>query len=125
MTNRYEEAITCQDAVNPSGVARVFTEQCAAFMRSPDYTGTDSVKRDPALRLIAYKLADLMGLHGMDVDDCLARMHAEEECRRMATRQESWADVMKRHIEDKSAVYPKQPDEPDPDCYDNDGNLVV
>jgi hypothetical protein len=61
MRNRYKEALDVQDACNPSGVARLFYDLACEFHRSPEYTGTDSVRNDPALRLIAYKLCELMG----------------------------------------------------------------
>jgi hypothetical protein len=62
MSNRYQTALDVQDACNPSGVGKLFERETHAFMDSPDYKGTDSVRNDPALRLIAYKLCELMGI---------------------------------------------------------------
>jgi hypothetical protein len=68
MASRYQDAIDVQNASNPFGVAHLFIELSREFINSPEYRGTGSLRNDPALQLVAYKLFDLM--HGgiMDLD---------------------------------------------------------
>lgn len=58
---RNKTAIQIQNACNPSGIAHAFIEACKEFRDSPADKGTDSLRADPALRLIAYQLSWLMG----------------------------------------------------------------
>ena len=65
--SRKQDAIAIQNACNPAGVARTLVAAIAEMHASPDYAGTDSVKSDPAVRLIVGKLADLCGIaHELD-----------------------------------------------------------
>jgi hypothetical protein len=90
-----KEALEVQDACNPGGVAALLTREMSAFMRSPEYTGTTSLRNDPALRLIACKLASLF-----DVSD----MTSKEEnslydivyARKDEAESETWEDRAKR-----------------------------
>jgi hypothetical protein len=63
---RQETAWMIQDACNPMGVANELLHQMKAFCDTPEYTGTDSIRNDPALRAIAYKLADLFRVSNWD-----------------------------------------------------------
>jgi hypothetical protein len=49
-------------ACNPSGIAHSIVEACAELRKEPDYTGTDQMRADPAIRLMVHQLAFLMGV---------------------------------------------------------------
>lgn len=66
MQNRHEIAWAIQNACNPMGVAHELIAQMRAFQSAPEYTGTTSMRDDPALRAIAYKLADLFAVADWD-----------------------------------------------------------
>lgn len=66
---RNRDAIAIQaGACNPSGVARSLVQAIDEFTDSPDYTGTDSVRADPAIRLICHQLAFLLGVGEINWD---------------------------------------------------------
>lgn len=60
--NRFQDALDIQNACNPSGVAIALSESISTFMKSPEYTGTDSISADPGIRLIAFQLSFLLGV---------------------------------------------------------------
>jgi DNA-directed RNA polymerase subunit RPC12/RpoP len=66
-------ALEIQDAVNPLAVANVLVKEIREFSRRPEFTGTRSVREDPALRAIAHKLADLFGVADFDAWDGIAK----------------------------------------------------
>ena len=95
MAKRHKEALEVLDACNPGGVAGLLAREMSAFMRSPEYTGTTSLRNDPALRLIAYKLASLFDVSNMtskEENSLYDLVHA----RKNETRPETWAERAKR-----------------------------
>lgn len=92
LSRRFETALDIQNACNPSGVAKTFYDLACEFMRSPEFTGTNAVRNDPALKLIAFKLADLMGVGTLDGTEAFWKAHDECVAKRDATRQESTND---------------------------------
>jgi hypothetical protein len=71
---RWQVALEVQDVTNPTAVCDELAEQIGAFSRSPDYSGsTESICRDPSLRLIVAKLADLFGVADLDAWADLAK----------------------------------------------------
>jgi hypothetical protein len=79
--SRFQMALDIQDAVNPSGVAHAFLDICLILRSQPSFEGTEALKRDPALRLISYKLADMMGNH---IVPPVVYTNAYDACKRMA-----------------------------------------
>lgn len=59
-TSRFQDALSVQNACNPSGVAYSLWKCCCAVSRY--HAGTDAVRTDPAVKLFVAKLADLVGL---------------------------------------------------------------
>lgn len=76
---RYQTALNVQYACNPSGVAHAFINACSEFRDTTEFTGTDSIKIDPALRLIAYQLAYLMGASDMSLTEYQKLLHHCED----------------------------------------------
>lgn len=68
MTRTADALAIQQGASNPSGVARALVRAIDEFQSSPQYTGTDSVRSDPAIRLICHQLAFLLGVRQLDDD---------------------------------------------------------
>lgn len=62
MSDRKDIAWRIQDACNPSGVTHELLRQMEKFRETEAFTGTTSLREDPALRAIAYKLADLFNV---------------------------------------------------------------
>jgi len=91
MAKRHNEALEVQDACNPGGVAALLTREMSAFLRSPEYTGTTSLRNDPALRLIAYKLASLFDVSNMTSNEENS-LHDLVHARKDETRPETWAE---------------------------------
>jgi hypothetical protein len=79
--NIYQKALDVQDACNPSGVAALYTVALTEFRVSPDFTGTQSIKDNAALTLIAFKLTDL---HGGVIMPFREWERAYETCKRLA-----------------------------------------
>jgi hypothetical protein len=66
---RWGNALSIQaGACNPSGIVHALLAAIQEMRDGPDYTGTDSVRQDPALRLIVHQLAYLMGIEEVDQD---------------------------------------------------------
>jgi hypothetical protein len=76
---RFQVALNVQSAVNPTGVAHAFLNACSAFRDTPECTGTESIKNDPALRLIVYQLAYLMGASDMPLIEYQKLVHHCED----------------------------------------------
>jgi hypothetical protein len=95
MAKRHKEALEVQDACNPGGVAALLSREMSAFMRSSEYTGTDSLRRDPALRLIAYKLADLFDVSILSDEN---ESYLRVECEKLKDEAplETWEERAKR-----------------------------
>lgn len=74
--NRFDEALLLQDACNPSGVAHTLIRMFDDIRKDPE-AGTDTLRRDPAVRCTVAKLADLCGL------DYTWPRDAHEECERL------------------------------------------
>ena len=72
--NRFKEALDLQNACNISGVVRDLGRIIDNVFRSPDYTGTNSIIFDPAVRMVVHKLADMCQLLGQPFTD-YTRMH--------------------------------------------------
>jgi hypothetical protein len=70
-------AIWSPGACNPSGVAHSIVEACAEAMEEPGHTGTAALCTDPAIRLMVYQLAALMGMEPMafNVGEAVADCH--------------------------------------------------
>ena len=64
MRNRFQDAIDMQSACNPSGVAHSIIEAIKQVRDEPAYKGTESVRTDPAIKLMVYQLAYLCGVTG-------------------------------------------------------------
>ena len=65
---RYNQALDIEaGACNPSGIARTLVRAIAEFQASPEYAGTDSLRADPALRLMVHQLAFLMNTTELDM----------------------------------------------------------
>jgi hypothetical protein len=60
--NRFQVAVDIQNACNPSGVARELVRIIEDAMQDPAYTGTDYMRRDPAVVAVVDKLQSLMML---------------------------------------------------------------
>lgn len=58
-------AIWSPGASNPSGIAHSIVEACAEAMEEPGHTGTAALCTDPAIRVMVYQLAALMGMEPM------------------------------------------------------------
>jgi hypothetical protein len=56
---RHKDAVEVQNAVNPSGIALAMHQACKECYE--EGLGTTQTCADPAVRLFAYKLADLTG----------------------------------------------------------------
>lgn len=67
--SRHDDALQCQmGASNPIPVAMSLYEHSLALLRESQ--STDTVRKDPALRMIAHQLAHLYGVASlMDMDD--------------------------------------------------------
>ena len=67
MTRRHHDALVIQQgACNPSGVARALVQ--AIDEARAECSDTDSVRRDPAVRLICHQLAFLLGAWELEHD---------------------------------------------------------
>lgn len=60
MKNRFKTALDIQDASNPTAVVYELIAAINELRDEPTFEGKRHIERDPATRLIAYKLADLM-----------------------------------------------------------------
>lgn len=79
-----------QGACNPSGIARALVEACD--QANAELDGTDSVRRDPAVRLICHQLASLLNLSEYDRDlAAFSRDYALCEARGRMTDQQAEA----------------------------------
>jgi hypothetical protein len=76
MAKRHRDALLINEgACNPSGIAHAIVDACQEIRAEPNHTGTDQMRRDPALRLMVNQLSFLMGNGEMrmnDWDDCVA-----------------------------------------------------
>lgn len=62
MAKRHKNAILINEgACNPSGIAHAILEACREIRAEPGYSGTDQMRRDPALRLMVNQLSLLLG----------------------------------------------------------------
>jgi len=81
MATRHKNALLIDmGAVNPEGIARAFVEGCEEVRASPNFTGTDSLRKDEALRLIVNQLSFMMGNGEMSFEDhsiCTSRCKIE------------------------------------------------
>lgn len=66
--DRFQVAHDIQNASNPSGVAHELVRVIVAAMRDPNYSGTQYVRDDPAVRCVVDKLASLTGVQSFDHD---------------------------------------------------------
>jgi hypothetical protein len=80
--NRFKMAIECQDACNGQALVRDLVRKIDDLKTEHDgWPATDTIHRDPALRLIVYKIATLFAV------DALSMAHyveLEDECLRRA-----------------------------------------
>lgn len=77
--NRFKTAIDIQNAINPVAVAGVFHDMTVEALH--ENRGMDHIKKDPAVRLVLYKLMDMFQAEGADFseDYRLCRERAVEE----------------------------------------------
>lgn len=69
MRNRFDNAVAIQEgACNPSGILHSMLEACAEIRDDPEHTGTDQLRADPALRLMAHQLSYLLRVAAIDND---------------------------------------------------------
>jgi hypothetical protein len=79
---RYDAALAVvEGACNPSGICYAIIGACSEIRSQPDYSGTDQIRSDPAIRLMVYQLAYLcntaefdqsLTAYGEAVDVCKA-----------------------------------------------------
>lgn len=76
MAKRHRDALLINEgACNPSGIAHAIVDACQELRAEPGYSGTDQMRRDPAIRLMVNQLNFLMHNGEMpmgDWDDCVA-----------------------------------------------------
>ncbi len=82
--NRYDNAIGIQEgACNPSGILHSMIQACEEIRAEPDHTGTDQLRADPALRLMAHQLSYLLRVAEIDSDlDVYGKLAAQCEEKR-------------------------------------------
>lgn len=69
MRNRFDNAVAIQEgACNPSGILHSMLEACEEIRANPEHTGTDQLRADPALRLMAHQLNYLLNVGEIDRD---------------------------------------------------------
>ena len=69
MRNRYYNALAIQEgACNPSGILNSMLDACREIRDNPDHSGTDELRADPALRLMAHQLSYLLRVAEIDND---------------------------------------------------------
>lgn len=85
MRNRFDNAVAIQEgACNPSGILHSMLEACAEIRNDPEHTGTDQLRADPALRLMAHQLSYLLRVAAIDNDlDVYGKL--VHECRTRST----------------------------------------
>ena len=68
MRNRFNNAVDVQEggACNPSGILHSMLEACEEIRNSDEYWGTDDIRQDPAIRLMAHQLGYLLALNEID-----------------------------------------------------------
>jgi hypothetical protein len=64
--DRWAEALAVQDACNLRGVSKSFVAVVEAAVNDPECQGTDWIRNDPAVRLFADKINDMVGRPGFD-----------------------------------------------------------
>jgi hypothetical protein len=83
--DRYNNALAIQEgACNPSGILNSMLSACREIRDNPDHTGTDELRADPALRLMAHQLSYLLRVAEIDNDlqvygDLVAQCKARTE----------------------------------------------
>ena len=79
--SRFRDALVIVNpgACNPSGVALSIADACRE-MREHENVGTNHVRNDPAIRLMVYQLAHLLGVAG-DQYDVVAYTSDETACK--------------------------------------------
>lgn len=83
MSKRHKDALLISDgACNPSGIAHSIVDACRELRQEADYTGTDQMRRDPAIRLMVHQLAFLMGFCPPDADDGTSWFDWREVCKK-------------------------------------------
>lgn len=87
MRNRFDNAVGIQEgACNPSGIMYSMLQACEEIRAEPDHTGTDQLRADPALRLMAHQLCYLLRVGAIDNEP---NVYGEllHECRTRAGKQ--------------------------------------
>lgn len=75
---RFDNAlfINLGGACNPSGIAHAIVDACREVRAEPTFTGTDELRKDPAIRLMLHHLCYLYGMElaeydwNADIDTC-------------------------------------------------------
>jgi len=69
MRNRFDNAVGIQEgACNPSGILHSMLEACEEIRAEPSHAGTDQLRADPALRLMAHQLNYLLNVGEIERD---------------------------------------------------------
>lgn len=85
MRNRFDNAVGIQEgACNPSGILYSMLQACEEIRANPEHTGTDQLRADPALRLMAHQLSYLLRVAEID-NDLNAYGKLVHECRTRST----------------------------------------
>ena len=80
-------------ASNPSGVALAIADACRE-MREHQSLDTKSICRDPAIRLMVYQLAHLVGIAGAQYD----LVHCDRPDRLQRTPRRARAEALRRRL---------------------------
>lgn len=67
MTNRFQQALNAQNACNPAGLANTLVSWQREIIQAGG--GTDTVRQDPACRLLAYQIAYLFNVNELYQND--------------------------------------------------------
>lgn len=98
-------AIVNPGACNPSGIAHAIIEACAEARSQPGFQGTDALRADPAIQLMTYQLAFLMGMELVRFDYAAA----VKACEDIVAMPPSWpahlADVAEITDAQRRALY--------------------
>jgi hypothetical protein len=85
---RHSDALAIQEgACNPSGIAHAIIRACQEVRDQRDYSGTDMIRQDPAIRLMVHQLAYLCGVPEID-HDLLAYGKLVDACKAMNGEQQ-------------------------------------
>lgn len=97
MKNIYRTAVEIQNASNPNGVILTLANEILpAVQREPGYReqGTPYLENHPALVLVTYKLAEMLGIAVLSGDSINRYADMEDECLKRAKVDEDLAKMV-------------------------------